>query len=1522
MFGGRVLSGARPQARPAAPAGDGSGASRKRPSSRVARARAPEGPPAEQLPAAATAAAAAGSAASALAAGKGAAEAEPAGDEGHGKVPDFPSQLEVQCRDRSASPDLASAPRKRGALRMGIPVPHGGEGGKARRGDDGRWAETWMIICTCTACTADGAEGEAGGGARTDGSWGPAEGGGRLWRVLPGQLGRGRGQGQAAAPVSLEAHLKRLRLRLVHLPLPTSAGERLVHRVLLPAPPSPQQPRAVRVKGSGRARGSRLRGVSTSKASPGPAAPLLPAACTELVAFIWSAYFALRLGGAGQRPPGVAEAVALLLARSKQVASAVASAAVASAAKPTSAAVASAAEPTSSAVASAAEPTSAVASAAEPTSAVASAAEPAASAVASAAEPAADPASPSTSSTEPASPSGSVADTASPSAGSSPAPASGPAWLPLDPRPSSSPALALFGAAARGEGEELRPGSVVVLRPSVQAPDLGPTPWRKRSPHPPVVAEGEVALVMAVYGAAPEGGEGAEQELWVQLRRLVPGDATLLGDAADPAELFILDTALPPPAPHGAVGGLAGHLHGPKEAAYRCLPEHTLLAARLNPQQQQGQGQGGSKPKPKAKSKSKSKAGARQVALAPCGAPVVCAEVVGLLPAEPLTTRAAGHTARAPNHQADRQRREDNTDRHRNGLPPRLFYRLTYAPRQAAFRNPLPEELPTGVPVPPPGQRPPGPAWRLLPGGPGEGLELDGVEYRVGDLLWLAPQPAPLPSTSESLPGKDSAGGVWARARLLEVLPPGGAEAEGAEAGAEPAFAGKGNNDESYACPTLRVRPLSAPAFGAEEAGEDEDEGGEEEESGAACTRWAVELDPEAAAAFSANFPSVGLFVRDCTHLLLAAMTRAGVQASCVASPEAQKGAREIPPELAARLPAPGEVELLAGGPPCPGFSRLNEGRGITADAMSQNAMVLAFLSYLDFYRPRFFLLENVVGFLQPFKEDEEAGGEAGGSDREGGSEDKSRSASDREGGSGGGSEVEAGSSGGGGSEDGAEGGSVSESEGTDGPEPDTAAEAEEESSTEPGAENELRTEAGEELRAGTDKVGVAGADAEEAKAEAEAEAEASQGAGPSSSSEPSPSAAPAKASRARKSPKAPKPPPKPLNYYARLTLASLLAMGYQARIGALNASHYGVPQVRQRAFVWAAAPGEALPGWPAPRTAAPACPTGLDLPGGKYVASAHPGRCHGAPAPTVTIREAIADLPPLKGGSDRGAPVMPHTMPPHSPFAAAMRQPRTAAADTAAGPGPELCSPGAQGAPAQGAHGPAAGGSGADDEAASRTGAQGDESGATAGTGAWLLLRDHVLMPPSKLPWKGEAPAGLEDITPEERERRMLAGIPNGRDWTALLGTPLEPLLDPTWAGKAAAKRAVGKKYGENLLSRRSYRGLLPTATTGAQPEARGSRGWVHPDAEGGQHRMLSVRERARGQGFSDAHVFTGPPDARIRQVGNAVPPPLAAALGEQLRRAAAGGAKKAAGQQQAPTPPTAPPAGPAAGPHGAASP
>ena len=81
--------------------------------------------------------------------------------------------------------------------------------------------------------------------------------------------------------------------------------------------------------------------------------------------------------------------------------------------------------------------------------------------------------------------------------------------------------------------------------------------------------------------------------------------------------------------------------------------------------------------------------------------------------------------------------------------------------------------------------------------------------------------------------------------------------------------------------------------------------------------------------------------------------------------------------------------------------------------------------------------------------------------------------------------------------------------------------------------------------------------------------------------------------------------------------------------------------------------------------------------------------------------------------------------------------------------------------------------------------------------------------------------------------------------------------------------------KPGKGPISyRRLERDLAPTLVAGHRALP------VHPWL----HRTISVREAARIQGFPDSYVFCGPRSNQPLQVANAVPPPVAEALGRHL--------------------------------------
>lgn len=68
----------------------------------------------------------------------------------------------------------------------------------------------------------------------------------------------------------------------------------------------------------------------------------------------------------------------------------------------------------------------------------------------------------------------------------------------------------------------------------------------------------------------------------------------------------------------------------------------------------------------------------------------------------------------------------------------------------------------------------------------------------------------------------------------------------------------------------------------------------------------------------------------------------------------------------------------------------------------------------------------------------------------------------------------------------------------------------------------------------------------------------------------------------------------------------------------------------------------------------------------------------------------------------------------------------------------------------------------------------------------------------------------------------------------------------------------------------------------------------YIHPDAR----RTLSIREAARLQTFPDWFRFSGFPSDRLRQIGNAVPPAVAEAIGAQLHRSLEGTSDAGASQ------------------------
>jgi DNA (cytosine-5)-methyltransferase 1 len=119
-----------------------------------------------------------------------------------------------------------------------------------------------------------------------------------------------------------------------------------------------------------------------------------------------------------------------------------------------------------------------------------------------------------------------------------------------------------------------------------------------------------------------------------------------------------------------------------------------------------------------------------------------------------------------------------------------------------------------------------------------------------------------------------------------------------------------------------------------------------------------------------------------------------------------------------------------------------------------------------------------------------------------------------------------------------------------------------------------------------------------------------------------------------------------------------------------------------------------------------------------------------------------------------------------------------------------------------------------------------------------------------------------------EARFRRALSR------WRALGGKGLRP-----------KRRTFVPPYRTDNFPEK-WRKLIPTepSWTVTAHLAKDTYSHIHHDST--QRRMISIREAARLQSFPDAYAFFGNMGHRLRQIGNAVPPLMAAAIGQQIAR------------------------------------
>ena len=126
------------------------------------------------------------------------------------------------------------------------------------------------------------------------------------------------------------------------------------------------------------------------------------------------------------------------------------------------------------------------------------------------------------------------------------------------------------------------------------------------------------------------------------------------------------------------------------------------------------------------------------------------------------------------------------------------------------------------------------------------------------------------------------------------------------------------------------------------------------EEGGAIRNTHAVDLDGNAIHTYWANLED-----RKATKLFYGSVNDMLT--------EALKGN----PSKSNLIPLPGDIEFISAGSPCPGFSVLNRLKD-NAQGLRNQSLVASVAAYIDVYRPKYALLENVVTMAQKGKRRDE----------------------------------------------------------------------------------------------------------------------------------------------------------------------------------------------------------------------------------------------------------------------------------------------------------------------------------------------------------------------------------------------------------------------------------------------------------------------------------------------------------------------------------------------------------------------
>jgi len=116
-----------------------------------------------------------------------------------------------------------------------------------------------------------------------------------------------------------------------------------------------------------------------------------------------------------------------------------------------------------------------------------------------------------------------------------------------------------------------------------------------------------------------------------------------------------------------------------------------------------------------------------------------------------------------------------------------------------------------------------------------------------------------------------------------------------------------------------------------------------------------------------------------------------------------------------------------------------------------------------------------------------------------------------------------------------------------------------------------------------------------------------------------------------------------------------------------------------------------------------------------------------------------------------------------------------------------------------------------------------------------------------------------------------MVRSVPPGGNWKDI---PLETVQKSSRLIQISASGGRTTYYGR-------LRGDRPSYTINTYYNRPGNGTFIHPD----QNRLISHREAARLQSFPDEYRFFGSQTSMRKQIGNAVPPLMARAIGETIK-------------------------------------